>query len=450
MKKTFVTLTTILVLSGTSAIAQNQYLVTTIEDKVETDSLGNIVKAEEATMTPEEKFLDENFPHLTLCEWKAGMKFMVIPGNKDEYIRTFTDSISGSEVATASLKHKIMIYRGHETTSRGWEHLNFYCPDNQKPYYMELRNFTFDEYCQKVANGGVRSLAYLGDVDKARELLIGKEVWSRGETFFKDDKTAAEGFREVPLKEDSHMTIEQVGVGTRDFPVKIVARADDGSLYYQNVAMSRTNCTLLLTDFYRESAKHLFSNSFCFSSKSGKNSATMSAKLLGKKINSRQPVKLLNKDQAAQTLPKNTVFLVKDIKGESDGVYYTLTLGNAGNDYTIRVTFENKDVSGNIDGKQEGYFYELFSIGTEFNGNNSKITHTATASGNGTGGYAAMMSGIISKGMTKEQVRMSKGEPESKWNNKNGTTSWKYADATYTFNKSGRVSNITEAFSYSY
>lgn len=425
-------------------MAQNSYFVSTSEEKVETDSTGTTVAVESQTMSEEERFLNKNFPTLSLCDWTPGMRFMVIPGEKDNYLRTFTDSITGTEVSTGTLEHKTLVYRGHETSPRGWEHINFYCEELKKPFYVELRNLSFADYCHKTGNGGIRALAYLGDVDKARELLIGKEFYTRGEVFSVDDKNTSSGYREVSVKEDSHVKIEQIGVGSRDFPVKIIFRAPDGALYFQEVAMSRINCSLVADDFYREHAKHLFSNSFSFSSKTGKNSATMSAKLLGKKINSRQAVKVINKDGATQTIKKNTIFLVKSIKGEQGSDYYNMTLGNEGNDYTIRVTFENKDVSGNIDGKQEAYFYELFSVGTDFNANNSTIVNTKNATV--TDGFAGMVSGIVNKGMSKNQVKMTKGEPNSKWTNKNGTTSWKYYDGTYTFNKSGVLISITNTF----
>lgn len=433
---------TCLLMCSTGALAQNSYFVSTIEDKTETDAEGNATYQDQKTMSAEEKFLNDNFPTLSLCDWKEGMQFMVIPGERDAFLPIFTDSITGTDVGTGTLKHKIMTYKGHEMSNRGWEHINFYCEDTKKPYYVELRNLAFDDYCHKTENGGIRALAYLGDVDKARELLMGKELFTKGDKFYKDDKNATDGCREVTLKEDSHVKVEQIGVGSRNFPVKIVVRADDGELYFQEVAMSRINCALVNDDFYRENAKHLFSNSFAFDSSTGKNSATMSAKLLGKKINSRQNVKMRVKDGGPVTMKRNTVFLVKDIKAENGTGYYNMTLGNEGNDYTIRVTFENKDVSGNVDGKQEGYFYELFSIGTEFNANNSTIINSRSVTSSG--GYAGMVSGIVSKGMTKNQVKMTKGDPDQKWTNKNGTTTWKYFDNTYTFDKSGKLIRIEE------
>lgn len=427
---------------GFSALAgaQSSYIVTTDEEsKTEIpDSVQQVID-DAGLGTPEERFLSANFPNLSLCRWYEGMRFMVIPGERDEYLRTFTDSLTGRDVSTGALKHKVLEYRGHETTARGYEHINFRCLDDQKAYYVELRNVAFSDYCEKVANGGVRALAYLGDVDKARELLIDKDMFLRGNIFFRDNKGTPV---EVTLKEDTQVKIEKVGVGTRDFPVKIIFRYTDGQLYFQEVTMSRTNCTLLDEDFYREHAKHLFANSFAFNSKSGKKSATMSAKLLGKKINSRQNVTLKNADGKDQRLSKNTIFLVKDIKNDPGTDYYILTLGKEGATYTIRVTFVNKNVAGNIDGNQENYFYELFSEGTEFHGNNSQIVHSRSLTGTG-GNFSNMVSGIISKGMTKEQVKFTKGNPDKTWTNKDGTTSWQYFDATYTFrgNKLITISN---------
>lgn len=426
--------------------AQESYFVTTVSQTptVVTDS--TVVVTD--NMSPEERFLFTNFPYRSLCDWQEGMRFMVIPEEKDAFLRTLTDSITGREIGTNDLKHKILTYRGHEYTSRGYEHLNFYCEETKRPYYMELRNISFSSYCNKIDNGGVRALAYLGDVDKARELLIGKDLFTRGNIFFQDDSSPSSPAKEVPLAEDSQVKVEAVGVGTRDFPVKIVFRAPDGNLYFQLVAMSHINCTLLPDNFYREHAKHKFVNSFAFESKTGKKSATMSAKLVGKKVNARQTVTLKNADGADQRFKGGTIFLVTDIKSISNSDYYTLHLATGGMNYTIRVTFQNKNVAGNIDGNQENYFYELFSEGTQFRANNSTIRHDRSLTGHFGGDtkgsdFAGMVSGIISKGATMQQVKMSKGAPDKTWTNRDGTVSWQYFDVTYTFRK-GKVITISE------
>lgn len=434
----------VMLLSAIVSYAQNDYFVSTIpaNEKASADSTTTV--SDDSNLSPEERFLNIHFRYRSLCDWEEGMKFMVIPDEKDYFIPTFTDSITGREISTGDLKHQILIYRGHETTSRGYEHLNFFCPSQNKSYYVELRNMSFSAYCQKVDNGGVRALAYLGDVDIAREVLIGKELFTRGNIFFQDNELSTSGAKEVPLKADTRVTVENVGVGTRDFPVKIVVRAEDGNLYFQNVAMSMINCTLLPDGFYREYACHKFVNSFAFESKSGKKSATMSAKLVGRKINARQTVTVKNADGVDQRFKGGTIFLVTDVKSISGSDYYELHLGQNAMSYTIRVTFENKNVAGNIDGNQENYFYELFSEGVTYRANSSTVSNERSITGGHFGGdFASMVSGIISKGATMNQVKMTKGEPDKKWTNRDGTVCWQYFDVIYTFRK-GKVIKIAD------
>lgn len=359
MKKTIVRtlLSALLAMSGMTAAAQNSYFVTTHDDQ-QPEQAADTVQAAAApsSLTPEERFLAEHFPTLTLCDWQPGMRFMVIPGEMDAHQRTFTDSLSGNEVDTGSLRHRILTYSGHNTNHRGRELIRFYCEELQKTYYFELRNFTFSDYCHKASNGGVRALAYLGDVDKARELLLGKELYTRGDRFYVDDSNASDGMRETFLAENTHVTVDRIGVGTRDFPVKIVVRTDDGKLYFQCVAMSRINCSLVDDNFYREQARHLFAKSFAFESLSGKN---------GKDADNLSPFR------SGRSAISPTTHAVDDFEQDT---------------------------------------------------------------------YASMVSGIVSKGMTMEQVKLIKGEPDRVTRSK-GDVTWTYFDGRFTF-RGGRLVSI--------
>ena len=80
-------------------------------------------------------FISENFHFYSLCDWKEGMKFMVMPEKYDMVVKTFHDASTGKEVSSMPLRHKIMIYKGHTEGSDGRSHVNFYCQDNNKNYY---------------------------------------------------------------------------------------------------------------------------------------------------------------------------------------------------------------------------------------------------------------------------------------------------------------------------
>ena len=92
-------------------------------------------------------FVGKNFRYYSLCDWKEGMKFMVIPDKYDLIVRTFCDSATEKEVSSMTLRHKIMIYKGHNVSSDGRSRINFSCPSDGKSYYYEIPYATFEDYC---------------------------------------------------------------------------------------------------------------------------------------------------------------------------------------------------------------------------------------------------------------------------------------------------------------
>lgn len=118
--------------------------------------------------SPEKQFIDDHFKYYSLCDWTPGMKFMVIPERKDLVIPVFKSAENGKDVNSGELKNKIMEFLGTEVTDRGFVHFNFDCEG--KLYYHEVKNITLEQYCMK-PKAGIPTLAYLGDVDIAKDLL---------------------------------------------------------------------------------------------------------------------------------------------------------------------------------------------------------------------------------------------------------------------------------------
>lgn len=439
MKKSLFLITTIL--SGINVVAQttNPYIVSTyVTEKTDTvinTQTPNQTQESQEKKSAEEEFLAKNFKYQGMGDWVSGMRFMVIPGSKDSYINTFRDAETGNEVGTGSLKYKILEYKGHNITDRGWIHFNFYSPDNNKNYYHEVRNTTFEDYCNKI-KGGINALAYLGDVDKARELLIGKILYTRTDLFYTDDPSAHEGAREFKVAADQKVTVENIGVGTREYPVKMIVRDQKGNLFFQLLAMSKTNSGMRDDEFIMGEACHYFPNSFGFASEAGTKSAKKSQELSGKIINLRRSTTLESSKGTKRNFAKFTRFLVKEVISEANSEDATLVLGYEGTEYRKKVTFKNTNVAGNIDGYKEDYFYELFTIGTAQRSSNTEIVRTHS--------WAGMVSGMTSQGMSMKECRMSKGAPSKKWKNKNGTTVWQYEDGSkITFNSKGIAIKIT-------
>ncbi len=246
---------------GLQASAQENYFVTT------QTQVANDTASVESSMSAEQQFLNKHFPFRSVCDWTKGMRFMVIPGEKDTYLNIFFDRKTDKELSTGELKHHILIYQGYSVTDRGWIQFNFDVFGSEEKVYHEVRNLSFAEYCQKISGGGVPSLAYLDDVDVAKKELLGKELWTAHEIFYKDDASSRNGFREAPLPLDTKVKVTAVGVGTREYSVKIVVEDEKGNKYFQHCTMSHTNCGLNDNDLIGKNEQHLFDNAFRFKPK---------------------------------------------------------------------------------------------------------------------------------------------------------------------------------------
>ena len=61
---------------------------------------------------------------------------------------------------------------------------------------------------------------------------------------------------------NKEVKVVAIGVGTRSFPVKIIVEDSDGNQFFQNVAMSKTNCGMRDDEFIMKKTKNLFYGSF--------------------------------------------------------------------------------------------------------------------------------------------------------------------------------------------
>ena len=110
-----------------------------------------------------------------------------------------------------------MIYKGHSESKDGHALINFQCQDDGKFYYYEIDYGTFEDYCfQKT---GVPTLAYLGDVDIAKEKLMDKMLYTKTKLYRMDTEYDGEGYQEVLVDQDMVVKVVAVGVGSRNFPV---------------------------------------------------------------------------------------------------------------------------------------------------------------------------------------------------------------------------------------
>ncbi len=368
-----------------AANAQNGYLVKT-------------QKATAASTNEESEFIENHFKNYLLNEWTPGMKFMVLPNRTDMIISTFCDAETGKDVGNGELKYKIMEYTGAEDTSKGNARFNFTCEG--KNYYHEESYMKVADFCAK-PKAGIATLAYLGDVDMAKELLEGQTLYTRTTDFCRDNESAAEGFDPVTLPINSKVTVTAVGVGTREFPVKIVFKDAKGGEYFQNVAISKTNCGMRDDEFIMTLKKNFFPNSFAFSDANKKTSEDLTARYKGKPVYLIHSTEM-NSDNGPKKIGRYKQFIINDIKAKSGSNYNTVTLtDNKGNKYEKDVTFTRASVIGDINGEREDHFNDLFGIG------NLRKKYPNISEEN----WNAIANGEIKIGMTTDECRMAKGNP---------------------------------------
>ena len=358
-------------------------------------------------------FVSKNFRFRSMCDWQEGMRFMVVPEKYDLVVNTFRDAETNKEVSNGKLRYKIMVYRNHTKGSNGREQINFVCQDDGRIYYYELPNGDFEDYCY--GKQGVPTLAYLDDVDKARDLLLGQTLITRQPIFYIDTQYEGDGMEEVRIPENTEVVVKHIGVGTRKYPVKIIVEdPKTGKEFFQHVVMSRTNNGMRDEDFEMDNKKYLFLNSFEVVFGTQMVSADFT-QYIGKTIYSKVPVEMISKGDGRirnVKVPRLTEFIIDDISavGNSRNVMMTLTESESRRVYLKEVTFVSDDVAT----APANYFGTLFGLGEGKLRNSSRETR------------AMIRQGRVGGGMTEEEVELAMGEPDSKTVNADGLQEWTY------------------------
>lgn len=369
--------------------AQNSYLVST---KATQKSSGSNADS------PEHEFINTYFRNYKLCEWTPGMKFMVIPERKDMIIPTFKDASTHKEVSSGDLKYQIFEYLGYEVTDRGYIHFDFHCEG--KSYYHEVKNTTLDEYCVK-PKAGIPTLAFLDDVDAAKDLLEGATLYMRTTKVRVDDPNSTSGYREVSIKMNEKVKVTAIGVGTRSFPVKIVFEDSKGNSYYQPVAISKTNCGMIDDDFIMENKNKFFPNAFSFTDANIKNSDNLMARYGNRSIYLKKSVECTSVNGKSVIHPRYTHFKIQNIESDVNSPFHTLEMKHeTGEIYKIKATFRPTNAANTIL-QADNYFGDLFGIGNL----KSKYPDISNEL------WELISQGKVRKGMSTDECRLSLGDP---------------------------------------
>ena len=400
----------------TISAQENPYIVKTkgVKKSAKTQMADELAAAQQEAEDALD-FIGQNFKFYSLCDWKEGMKFMVMPEKYDLVVKTFTDASTGKEVSSMPLKYKIMVYKGHHESTDGHSRVDFECQDNGKKYYYEIPSGSFEDYCYQKT--GVPTLAYLGDVDIAREKLMGKTLYTKTQFYRIDTEYDGEGFQDVVVDKDMEVKVVAVGVGSRSFPVKIIVEDKDGNEFFQNVAISKTNCGMRDDEFVMDNTKYLFYNSFELVDDIMAVNSYNYKVYFGKIIHTKYPTKMLNETtKKIQNIPRLAEYQLESITPHKNDDKATLKLKSTilGNYYYMDVVLDAHRAEN-----QEDYFGYLFAPGP------GKKVQTSE------GSRAMIRAGHVGIGFSEDEVQMAAGEPDKVEYGQNGLYTWIFKRSNY-------------------
>jgi hypothetical protein len=261
----------------------------------------------------------------------------------------------------------------------------------------------------------VPSLAYLGDVDIAIDTLIGKQVRVKQRHFFQDSPVDGGGVIPVDIGDEKRgqvMTITKVGVGTRQFPVKLIIMDKDSIEYFQYVAISRTNSGIRDDEFERsDNLEHSFRDLFDLL----EDRVPVSPELqqwVGKTVFTMFDTSMKDASEHDVRVQRLSVFRITDMYRLGNDNNVTLTLvGNTSNKtYTKQVAITNSQVNGH-----EETLSRLF-----VEGDPESIPGVRAVS------MSAIRAGNVQQGFTEAEVRLTLGEPSEVTPVRNGQYQWTY------------------------
>ena len=384
MKRRLRTLLLLLLIATRTLLAQNSHFASSSSP----DSL-----------SPDEEtdFITTHFSLKQLCKWTPGMKFMFIPDSSDEFVPILCKYEDGKEVDNDLLKSKTLEYTGseetvHETyigkiyTSR----FIFQCEDHK--YYYEMKDVKLNDLCDQNPYASIPALVYLQDVNKAKELLIGKTLYTRTTIAKTDDANSYSGYREVNIAKGEPVKITTIDVGNKSFPVKITFIDRKGVSYYIDVAMSKTNSGMEPADFQAEKRINYFPNAFSFTNPDVKTRESIQSKYIGQSV---YPQKTIRVKQTE--LLRYTPLHIKDVQPEKAGTSATLLLTDIqGNTYQVTVDLKYDPIL-----KNEDFIEDLFG----FSDIRKKYPNISESN------WLMLAKGEVKPGMTTEECKLAIGEP---------------------------------------
>lgn len=379
----------------TGVTAQNDYLVDT----------PTTLKQD---LTEEEQFISTYFPLQLLCNWSPGMKFMFIPDARDQFIPILCAYETGKDIDNSKFKYKIFEFQGTEEIAKetyvGTNYSTrfiFTCEDRK--YYHEIKGERLNEICEKNPRASINGFVNLKDVDTAKELLVGKTLYTLATTARVDDPNSYSGYRDVPISLNEKVTITNVGVGSKAFPVKIVFEDQKGNSYYMEVAISRTNSGMDVSDFQADKKIKYFPHAFSFTDRNIETADALKNNYIGlpmypkKTLEVKGNINLEGDNQDTRIhLLRYTPLLVKDMQ-LLKGTLARLTLA----DKNGKIYQTEADLKYDYILKNDNFIEDLFGFGDM----HKKYPHITAER------WKLIANGEVEPGMNTDECRLSLGKP---------------------------------------
>lgn len=308
-----------------------------------------------------------------------------------------------------------MIYKGHSGEGDLHERVNFLCEDDGKPYYYELPTASFGDYCY--SKFGVPTLAYLGDVDMAVDQLVGKTVITKYKEYNVDISTTSYGYEKIKVPLGTEATVVAAGVGTRNYPVKLIVADSTGREFFQNVAISRTNSGMRDNEFTGDELKHTFEGSFELLGDKA-NEDKKYNEYIGRKVFTLYKTQMLLANGVEEIVPRLTGFEIKAMNVISGTHSVKMTLEHEGKTYMKKVSFKQNSVIGDLAGYHEDYYFNLFASG-----------NVGSIKGVRQENMTDIRNGIIRKGFNEAEVELALGKADAKGKAGNNSYMWVYNSA---------------------
>ena len=220
------------------------------------------------------------------------------------------------------------------------------------------------------------------------------------------------------VDKDMEVKVTAVGVGTRAYPVKIIVEDRDGNEFYQNVAISKTNCGMRDDEFIMDNAKYLFANSFeLVDDIMAVNSYNYRA-YIGRVVHTKFPTTMLNEaTKKIQNIPRMIGYQIEAINPHKNDTKFTVKFKNTilGSYFYKDVTLDQKSISGtskDFEQDPDDYFSYLFAPGP-----GKKIETTE-------GSRGMIRMGHVGVGFSEDEVMLAAGEPDEVQHGENGLYTW--------------------------